>query len=63
LWLLRGQSPAVVSGGLFTPETTVVEFTDRALVSRITGMAVTDEPAGGSKTPTGHKFLVGTPRT
>ncbi len=63
LWLLRGQSPAVVSGGLFTPETTVVEFTDRALVSRITGIAVTDEPAGGSKTPTGHKFLVGTPRT
>jgi hypothetical protein len=66
LWLLRGQSPAVVSGGLFTAETaqtTVVEFTDRALTSRITGIAVTDEPAGGSKVPTGHKFLVGTPRT
>ena len=66
LWLLRGQNPAVVSGGLFTPETaqtTVVEFTDRALTSRITGIAVTDEPAGGSKVPTGHKFLVGTPRT
>ncbi len=66
LWVLRGQNPAVVSGGLFTPQTaqtTVVEFTDRALVSKITGLAVTDEPEGGSKTPTGHKFLVGTPRT
>jgi hypothetical protein len=65
LWLLRGRSPAIVSGGIFRPEAgrqLTVEVADPGRVSDIRGLAVTDEPEGGSPGPTGHKFLVGTAR-
>ena len=65
LWLLRGRSPAIVSGGIFRPEAgrqLTVEVDDPGRVSDIRGLAVTDEPEGGSLGPTGHKFLVGTAR-
>jgi anti-sigma-K factor RskA len=61
LWLLRGTGPAVVSGGVFraSGDRQLVEFSDPALVRSIRGLAVTDEPEGGSPKPTGAKFLVG----
>lgn len=65
LWLLRGKSPAIVSGGIFRPDgerQLAVEIDDPGRVSDIRGLAVTDEPEGGSPGPTGHKFLVGTAR-
>lgn len=62
LWLIRGRSPAIVSGGVFSAgrqQRAMVEFRDPRLVSGIKALAVTEEPAGGSLVPTGHKFLIG----
>jgi anti-sigma-K factor RskA len=65
LWLIRGKSPAIVSGGLFAggQQGAIVEFQDAQLVPNITALAVTDEPANGSPLPTGHKFLIGSLRS
>ena len=63
LWLLRGKNPEIVSGGVLRSQgdqRVAVEFADRALVGDINGVAVTEEPEGGSAGPTGHKLLVGT---
>jgi anti-sigma-K factor RskA len=63
LWLLRGKSPAIASAGLFDADragSATVQFRDRELLTSVTAMAVTDEPAGGSPLPTGHKWMVGT---
>lgn len=63
LWLIRRRAPAIVSGGLFTPDAQGIawlSFKERNLITDLTGIAVTDEPAGGSAFPTGHKFLIGT---
>lgn len=60
LWLIRGQSPAIVSGGIFLPDrrgSAIVEFHDTRLTHDIRQLAVTDEPAGGSSGPTGHQFF------
>jgi hypothetical protein len=64
LWLIRGRAPAIVSGGLFPggAQQRIVEFRDAQLAADITALAVTDEPAGGSALPTGHKFLIGSSR-
>ena len=65
LWLLRGRGPAIASGGVFGTDvspTSPVEVSDRNLLSNLRGLAVTEEPAGGSPGPTGHKLLVGTVR-
>ena len=62
LWLIRGSSPAIVSAGVFQPNTgrqATVQFSNAALTSGITTLAVTDEPEGGSAAPTGHKLLIG----
>ena len=62
LWLIRAQSPAIVSAGTFAPNAqkrAVIQFASAALTSGVTAIAVTDEPAGGSEKPTGHKLLVG----
>jgi hypothetical protein len=65
LWLIRGRAPAIVSGGLFAggQQRAIVEFQDAQLVSNITAVAVTDEPANGSALPTGHKYLIGSLRS
>jgi Anti-sigma-K factor rskA len=64
LWLIRGRAPAIVSGGVFPggAQQRIVEFRDARLAADITALAVTDEPAGGSPLPTGHKFLIGSSR-
>jgi anti-sigma-K factor RskA len=61
LWLLReGGTP--VSGGVFSPQ---ADGSARLLVrtgdlgGTLTGMAITEEPAGGSETPTGEIVLQG----
>ncbi len=62
LWLMRRSSPAIVSGGVFRPNPSggaTFEIKDAAALSGLTAMAVTEEPAGGSPLPTGHKILVG----
>jgi cell division protein FtsB len=62
LWLIRDKAPAVVSAGVFEQQTTrsgQVEFAQADLIQGITTIAVTDEPPGGSPSPTGHKLLVG----
>ncbi len=62
LWLIRGRSPAIVSGGVFIPDAQKAAFvrvSGSAGLADIKALAITDEPAGGSPKPTGHKFLVG----
>lgn len=66
LWLLRSRTPAIVSAGVFgasTNRTGEIEFTNPALATDIASIAVTDEPAGGSRLPTGHKLLIGVVRS
>jgi anti-sigma-K factor RskA len=63
LWLMRRHSPGIVSGGVFTPDAAsraLVRFEHGEFTSGVTALAVTDEPAGGSPGPTGHKYLIGT---
>jgi anti-sigma-K factor RskA len=60
LWIIRGQSPAIVSGGIFQPDqngNAVVEFSNASLLRDMRQFAVTDEPDGGSRGPTGKQFL------
>jgi hypothetical protein len=62
LWVLRAQSPAIVSAGTFSSEAglrAVLQLNDRSLLSGITALAITDEPIGGSPLPTGHKWMIG----
>jgi len=65
LWLLRGRGPAIVSAGTFqvSGDQTTIEFADPAALTDIRGLAVTEEPRGGSALPTGHKLLIGTARS
>jgi len=58
LWLIRARGPAIVSAGTFTGST--VQFASAELIPGVTAVAVTEEPAGGSSLPTGHKLLLGT---
>lgn len=60
LWLIRGQSPAIVSGGIFKVDAqgnAVVEFSNPAMIRDVRQFAVTDEPGGGSPGPTGNQFF------
>jgi hypothetical protein len=62
LWLIRSNGQAIASAGVFTPDSAnrgVVQLNNRSLLSGVTTVALTDEPAGGSVQPTGHKWLVG----
>jgi len=62
LWLMRRQSPGIVSGGVFKPDSNGRAFieVDPSLLTRgVATVSVTDEPDGGSPGPTGTKFLIG----
>lgn len=66
IWLIRDKGEPVVSGGLFTAESrgaTQSEFSEGNLIAGLRAVAVTEEPIGGSKLPTGHKLLLGTVRS
>ena len=62
LWLLRGRRPAIVSGGLIAAGSlgAPLEFDTGSVMTDLRGLAITEEPAGGSPGPTGHKIMVGT---
>ncbi len=60
LWLLRKDEPAIVSGGVFDSDDSsraVVQFADDQLVSQLQAVTVTEEPSGGTLSPTGKKIL------
>jgi hypothetical protein len=62
LWLIRGNDKAIASAGTFTPDGSsrgTLQLKDPSLLKGVTTIAVTDEPAGGSMLPTGHKWLIG----
>ena len=61
LWLMREADPKIVSIGTLDPDDSgraEVEFDDDDLVSGVSELTVTEEPAGGSKAPTGPKIFV-----
>jgi hypothetical protein len=62
LWLMRGKGPGIVSAGIFqgSGDQATVDFGNASLLNDVRGLAVTDEPPGGSRLPTGHKLLIGT---
>ena len=63
LWLMRSSGDPVVSGGLIQPATQAqfrVQFNEGSALNNLRALAVTDEPAGGSRLPTGRKVLIGT---
>jgi anti-sigma-K factor RskA len=60
LWLIRGQSPAIVSGGIFQADqdgNAIVQFSNADMLKNVRQFAVTDEPDGGSPGPTGKQFF------
>ncbi len=59
LWLIRKRSPAIVSGGIFKPDAQGSAVIQVDAASAVGTVAVTEEPDGGSKTPTGPKLLIG----
>jgi hypothetical protein len=65
LWLMRGRSPGIASAGIFqgSGDQATIEFGDASLLNDVRGLAVTEEPGGGSPLPTGHKLLIGTTRS
>jgi anti-sigma-K factor RskA len=66
LWLIRERIPAVVSAGTFNGaarDVPTVQFGNKQLMSGIKAITVTLEPAEGSAVPTGHKLMVGTPKS
>ncbi|MGC2660856.1 MAG: anti-sigma factor [Bryobacteraceae bacterium] len=66
LWLLRSRGAPVVSGGVFRASsngTGSVIVSNPSLASNLTSIAVTDEPIGGSRLPTGHKLMIGVARS
>jgi hypothetical protein len=62
LWLMRGKSPGIVSAGTFqgSGDQATIDFGNASLLNDVRGLAVTEEPPGGSPLPTGHKLLIGT---
>ncbi len=65
LWMIRSSGPAIVSAGVFRASDRKAEFqvADATLLNSLTSLSVTDEPAGGSPKPTGHKVLIGLARS
>lgn len=60
LWFLRKEEPKTTDGGLFTVEAdgrAVFEVDNPALSAGMTGLAVTEEPQGGSPAPTTTPIL------
>lgn len=61
IWLTRTDDPKMVSANTLDPDDSnraVAEFADTQLVSNIAEIAISDEPLGGSKGPTGKKIFI-----
>jgi anti-sigma-K factor RskA len=55
LWLHRKEEPRIVSAGVFAPDENnhaVLEYAEASLLSQISFVAITEEPTGGSSSPT-----------
>lgn len=64
LWLIRDNG--IVSAGTFhdaARDTPTVQLGNKQLLKGIRGIAVTEEPAGGSPQPTGRKLMTGSPKS
>jgi anti-sigma-K factor RskA len=61
LWIIRRDTPAVVSGGVLDQASGQVVHVARVegRPEAVTGFAITDEPAGGSVSSRGRKLLFG----
>jgi anti-sigma-K factor RskA len=62
LWLIRKANPSIVSGGIMQTEANglaVLADPNLSGTDNITGLAITDEPTGGSVAAKGHKLLFG----
>lgn len=62
LWLIRKGNPSIVSGGLVQTDASgggILLAPPSADLGSVTGLAITDEPAGGSSKAQGHKLLFG----
>lgn len=61
VWLLRSTGQGVASAGMFRAEAGkgTLRITNLSLLAGMTALAVTDEPEGGSKLPTGQKWMIG----
>ena len=60
LWFLHKEDPKAVDGGLFSVEAdgrAVFEVDNPALTAGMTGLAITEEPQGGSPAPTTTPIL------
>jgi anti-sigma-K factor RskA len=60
LWLVRKEDPKYVSAGVFVPDDhnrAVVRYDEAALISAVSQLTITQEPAGGSSEPTGTKLM------
>lgn len=60
LWLLRKDEPKIVSAGVFAPDgsdRTLLLFDNSSVLSDITQVEITEEPMGGSSTPTGPELF------
>ena len=64
LWLHRKEEPKFVSAGVISPDDknhAVVEYAEASLLSEITFVAITEEPTGGSSSPTGARLFETSP--
>jgi anti-sigma-K factor RskA len=62
LWLIRKGAPAIVSAGLLQTSDDGRGFLfaqPTGDLAQLTGLAITDEPKGGSVSARGHKLLFG----
>ena len=60
LWLHRKEEPKFVSAGVFTPDDNnhaVVEYNEGSLLSEISFVSITEEPTGGSSSPTAPRLF------
>jgi anti-sigma-K factor RskA len=60
LWLFRKEDPKVVSAAVFSADDhnhAVVQYQEGVLVSSIVSLVVTEEPIGGSDSPSGLRIL------
>ncbi len=61
LWIIRKSAQMPTSAGVFVPDETghaYLQLDEGDVVSVPEGFAVTDEPPGGSRAPSGSKFLI-----
>jgi hypothetical protein len=59
LWLIKKGNPSIVSGGVLQTDSQGNGLLIGSGGTQLTGLAITEEPAGGSVSAQGHKLLFG----